>query len=215
MRVVASVPALLLAIAAEPGAAHGEEAPPTWDPGERTTSILPSEVRARDESVSGDGVYGRFDGRFDLGFSLGPEIGKGGLSGNARVSLHYFSMAGVYSEYVDAFGADRPTLRLFAAGVDLRPAFIPRWSKSYQLGPSILDQAIDSISVGLGGYFRAPQGSNFGDARGLELSVGLGVPLTKRAAGPWVRTRGLLRWDEPSARALASAFAALGWDFIL
>lgn len=215
MKIVASIPAFLLAIAVEPTAAQGEEGPPTWDPGERTTSILPSEVHARDESVSGDGVYGRFDGRFDLGLSLGPEIGTGGPSGNARVSLHYFSMAGVYSEYVDAFGTDRPTLRLFAAGVDLRPAFIPRWSKSYELGPGLLDQTIDSISVGLGGYFREPRSGNFGDARGLELSLGFGVPLTKRAAGPWVRTRGLLRWDEPSAPALASAFVALGWDFIL
>lgn len=214
MRIVASTSAMS-AIALAATVARAEEAPPTWDPGERTTSTLPSEVHARDESVSGDGVYGRFDGPFDLGFSLGPELGKGGLSGNARVSLHYFSMAGVYSEYVDAFGSDRPTTRLVAAGVDLRPAFVPRWSKNYEVGPSILDLAIDSISVGLGGYFRTPQGGSFADARGLELSVGFGVPLSKRAAGPWVRTRATLRWDEPSARALASAFAALGWDFVL
>lgn len=216
MKVAGSSPArLMLALLLATGAARAEEAPPTWDPGERTTGTLATEVTARDESFSGDGVYGRYDGSFDLGLSAGPELGKGGLSGNARASLHYFSMAGAYVEYVDALGADRPTERLVAAGVDLRPAFVPRWSKGYEKGPGILDLTIDSFSIGLGAYFRSPRGGSFGDARGLELSLGLGVPLTKRSTGPWVRTRAILRWDEPSARALASAFAALGWDFVL
>jgi hypothetical protein len=158
-------------------------------------------------------VYGRLDGAFDLGLSAGAEFGSDSPAGNARASLHYYSMAGVYAEYVDAFRDDHPTSRLVSLGVDLRPLFVPRWAKSWEAGPGTLDLVIDSLSLSLGAFFASPRGSALGDARGLDLSLGFGVPLTGHAAGPWVRTRGTLRWNEPADRALATLL--VGWDWVL
>ncbi len=189
---------------------------PEWSPGNDTTSRLPGEVQADDVALGhDDGVYGRLDGAFDLGLSAGAEFGTDSPAGNARASLHYYSMAGVYAAYVDAFRDEHPTSRLVSLGIDLRPLFVPRWAKSWEAGPGTLDLVIDSLSLSLGAFFASRRGSALGEARGLDLSLGFGVPLTGRAAGPWVRTRGNLRWNEPADRALATLLVALGWDWVL
>jgi hypothetical protein len=201
-------------LAVAPSAAGAE---PRWDPGHSTTSTLPHEVRADDIESSSDGVYGRFEAPFDLAVDLGAEIGQSGAGAAIRTSLHYFSMAGIYAGYADALGGDwREGSRLVSFGVDARPAFIPRWSKNWEQGSGFLDLAIDSISLGLGAYFRSPPSGKMGDARGFELSLGVGVPLTARALGPWIGARGLLRWDDPRGTDVAvkaSVLATLGWDF--
>jgi hypothetical protein len=193
----------------------GKEDRPTWSPGERTTSALPGEMHGDEGPVTADGAYGRFGGRFDLAAAAGAEIREGGLAGAVYGSVHYFSMAGVYAEYSDAFDADRRTARHVSFGVDLRPAFVPRWSKDMESGPGFLDLAIDSISLGLGAYFREPRGQSLGDARGLELSLGFGIPLAGKQPGPWLRGRGVLRWDEPTGHAATAGLVTLGWDFVL
>lgn len=185
--------------------------------GEPTTSTLPGEVGERD-GTEGDGVYGRFDGDLDVGLALGLEADDDANRGVARLSLHYFSMIGVYSTYSDAFSDDAGLQRIFAVGVDLRPAFVPRWSRDMQHGPGVLDLTLDSISLGLGVWWAKPmeeaprnprRGTSFGDVRGFETSLGLGVPLLGQASGLWVEARGLLRWADP-ARAPGEDAEAVG-----
>jgi hypothetical protein len=181
---------------------------------------LPGEVsHDGGDGSGGDGVYGRFNGRFDVGLAAGAEFGGGGAAFAARATAHYFYMAGIYAGYVDGFGSDTLTTnRRLSFGVDLRPTFLPRWSNDMQQGPSFLDLMIDSISLGMGVYFSAPQGSHLGDVRGYELSLGFGVPLSTTMQGPWIGTRGLLRWDDPQGReshmAEALASVTLGYQWI-
>jgi hypothetical protein len=206
-------------VAARPAVARAGDAP-GWQPGHRTTSSLPNEVDADHAAGSGDGVYGRFDGLFDIALNVGAAFDADGPSGEALASVHYMFMAGVYAGYADAFSdADRATRRSLSFGVDVRPAFIPRWSNNLQLGKSFFDLVIDSISLGVGAYFREPQGGSFGDRRGLEVSLGFGVPLTSDVEGPWLGARGYLRWDDPGTRSAPSAqaigLATVGWHFMV
>lgn len=174
------------------GIAHAQTG---W--GERTTARLPGEVDERDRPHE-DGVYGRFDGDLDVGLAVGLEADDDANRGVARLSVHYFSMIGVYTTYSDGLGADALFERFFAAGVDVRPAFVPRWSRDMQHGPGVLDLALDSISLGLGVWWAKPDARSFGDARGFETSLGMGLPLFGRASGLWLEARGMLRWADPA-----------------
>jgi hypothetical protein len=178
-------------------AGHADAEEPRWQPGQRTTSRLPGEVGERSHD-SGDGVYGRFSGDLDVGFGLGAELGDGSARAAGRLSLHYFSMVGVTVGFAeDVAGDDPPFARALSLGVDVRPAFIPRWSEGLEDGPGFVDLAIDSISLGLGAYWAAPPVGALGDERGFELSGGLGFPLLARANGLWLEGRAVLRWPEP------------------
>lgn len=199
--------------------AEGTETDPVWSPGEPTTSRLPGEVSSDGSSGRGDGVYGRFDGRYDAGLEAGTELGGGGAAFAARATAHYFYMAGLYASYFDAMGGEELRARRGVSfGVDLRPTFLPRWSNDMQRGPSFLDLAVDSISLGMGVYFREPRGREFGDSRGFELSLGFGVPILGRFEGLWLGARGLLRWDDPKVRearsAEATALLTLGYQWV-
>jgi hypothetical protein len=213
--------ALLSVVLSLTGTARAETAKPdAWEPGHRTTSRLPNEVDANRATSSGDGVYGRFDGLFDVAFEAGAAFDSGAPSGAILASVHYMFMAGVYAGYADAFGSsDADSRRTVSFGVDVRPAFIPRWSNNLQVGNSLTDLVIDSISLGIGGYFRAPPGRSLGDRRGFELSLGFGVPLFGSVQGPWLGARGYLRWDDPGAPdapdAEAVGLATLGWHFMV
>jgi len=185
---------------------------PHWEPGNRTTSTVAGEVGTPEPEPVSEGVYGRFAGDLDLGLGLGADIGPSVL-GAARMSLHYFSMAGLYFAYADSLSEPAPSestdRRRLSFGVDVRPAFVPRWAKDMEYGPGLVDLWIDSISLGLGAFWAEPSGADFGDRRGFELSLGFGVPLFARASGLWLEARGLLRWPEgdtaePAALALLS-----------
>lgn len=206
---------------ATPAVARAEgTAPPHWEPGRRTTSRLPTEVSADAGSGTGDGVYGRFDGLFDVGLNLGAAFDSSAPSGAVLASVHYMYMAGVYVGYADAFGANEASRqRTVSLGVDMRPAFIPRWSNNLQIGTSLTDLIIDSISFGVGAYFAQPQSASLGDRKGLELSLGVGIPLMGRVDGAWLGARGYLRWDDPvsadAPAAEAVGLATLGFHFMV
>jgi hypothetical protein len=226
--VVSVMAATLGVLSARPPLAHAEvqargeqnaSAAPTWDPGEATTSRLRDEHSGNARNGR-DGVYGRFDGFFDLGIGVGTELEPSGVTPAARGSLRYFSTAGVYVEYADGFGnTSLRSARTLGFGVDLTPAFIPRWSNGLEGTSRYGDLVLDSISLALGVFFREPEGRNFGDRRGLELSLGVGFPITAGAEGPWLGGRGLLRWDDPEKagpeRASGALLLSFDWHFVL
>ena len=196
-------------------AARARADTPHWEPGNRTTSTVDGEVGTPEPGSVSDGVYGRFAGDLDFGLGLGADIGPNVL-GAARMSLHYFSMAGLYVSYADALSepsTESTNRRRLAFGVDVRPAFVPRWAKDMEYGPGVVDLWVDSISLGLGAFWAEPSGADFGDERGFELSLGFGVPLFARASGLWLEARGFLRWPE-SATAEPAALALLSYHLI-
>lgn len=209
--------AVLLAatgLALAPAASAQAESETGWDPGDATTSTLEGEVQGSESFTRGDGVYGRFDGDVELALAAGAELEDDAQRAAARLSLHYFSMMGLGAGYAERVGEDGAE-RVVSLGVDLRPAFIPRWSRGYQQGPGVLDLVIDSISLGVGAFWATPDGGDFGDRRGFELSGGLGVPLTGRSPGPWIEARALGRWPELTASESGSgeavALLLLSW----
>ncbi len=162
-----------------------------------------------------DGAYGRFDGDLDLGVGLGAEVGADPARAAARLTAHHFGMAGVAIGYADPLGAGHPAGRTLALGADLRPLFLPRWSNGLARGPALLDLTLDAISIGIGPYFATAGDGPLGRERGLELSLGLGVPLIGRASGPWLEARGALQWGDgardPSPPARGAVVLLLGW----
>lgn len=186
-----------------------------WEPGHRTTSTVRGEVTTRDYAGEADGVYGRFGGDLDLGLGLGAELVEGHYRGVVRGSLHYFWMAGTYLQYARGEAGEDYDQSQLALGIDLRPAFIPRWSQHMSQGPAWLDLALDSISLGLGAYWAERAPGRFGDRRGFEASLGLGLALMGRAEGLWLSPRGTLRWPDLSGAAEPSVLVLLSWHTLL
>ncbi len=193
--------------------------PARWQPGENVTSAVKPGVKDSRERAGADGVYGRFDGDLDIGIAAGADFSEGQTAGAIRGTLHYFSMAGVFASYADALGADDASFeRLFAFGIDVRPMFVPRWVENRQRGPGFADLVIDSLSLSLGAFFASPPDQDFGDLRGFEGSLGLGLPLMARATGLWLEARGVLRWaDERGGPAdvAGAGLLVLGWHTIV
>jgi hypothetical protein len=211
MRPARALCAATCALSFDALAAPADE-PPRWHPGNRTTSRVDGQVTTPEAEPVSDGVYGRFEGDLDWGLGVGADVGDS-LMGAARLSLHYFSTAGAYVGYADAFGsgsAESAEARRLSVGIDLRPAFVPRWAKDMQQGPGFVDLLVDSISLGLGAFWAEPRDAAFGDSRGFELSLGFGLPLFARAPGLWLEARGLLRWPDGDSAAPA-ALVLLSW----
>jgi hypothetical protein len=168
--------------------------------GAETTAKVGNEVAGN--RGHGDGTYGRLDGDLDLGLGLGAlvDLDHGEPGAAARVSAHWFFMAGAYVSYADAFGTALDPKRRLGVGIDLRPLFLPRWTQNWEQGPAILDLMLDSLSLGLGASFDQPQGESFGVRRAFEASLGFGVPLAGRGPGPWLEARGALAWPNTGER---------------
>jgi hypothetical protein len=170
--------------------------------GAGSTSSVKNEIGAGRRHGTGDGTYGRLDGDLDLGFGLGAlvDVDHGDPGALARVSAHWFFMAGAYVSYADGLGTELDPERRLGLGVDLRPLFLPRWTRDLERGPAILDLTLDSLSLGLGASIDQPSGRDFGARRAFELSLGFGVPLMGSAPGPWLEARGALAWANTGER---------------
>ena len=204
----------LLLVTLSPAMARAAGEAPAWSPGERTAGDVKEDARSAEELSSGEGSYGRFQGDVDLGFGLGAEVASDVFAA-ARLSAHYFSVAGLSVGYRDGFGQDGlDSERLLSVGVDLRPAFVARWARDDEQGPALLDLAVDAISLGIGAFWSEPPGASFGEVRGFEASLGSGLALFGRADGLWLEFRGVLRWPERE-RVEPAAFLALAFHGFL
>jgi hypothetical protein len=169
------------------------------------------------EALAADGVYGRLAGDLDVGIGAGSELDRHGARAALWLDAHYLSMLGAYVQYADAL-ADRGLVRNVSLGVEIRPAFVPRWSEDLEQGPGLLDLMLDSVGIGLGACFAQPRQGNLGSQTGLQATLGFGVPLMGAAWGPWLGVRGLLRWPEtrgdPTAAAIPTGLLTLEWHLM-
>jgi len=180
-------------------AGHAAAEPPY---GGTSTASVEHEIGAGHRHAGGDGTYGRLDGDLDLGLALGGiiDVDHGDPGAVARVSAHWFFMAGAYVSYADGLGTALDPERRLGLGVDVRPLFLPRWTQDLERGPAILDLALDSLSLGLGVSFDEPAGRGFASRHAFELSLGFGLPLAGTAPGPWLEARGALAWGNTGER---------------
>ena len=143
-----------------------------------------------------DTAYGRIDG--DLGASLGAgtTAGSRGLRGAADLRLRYLDTAGVFVSYEEGplFGSPAEPQRVLVGGLELRPLFLARWLNGAEVGWDRLDLAIDSLGLELGAVAEQPAGRPFGSRPGLQLGLGLELPVGTNASGPWIGLHGGVRW---------------------
>lgn len=154
----------------------------------------------------GDGVYGRFDGDFAFSLGAGIELDFAGPGVAPRPlilgSARFYQTVGAYVALSQAVLDSDGLERVFSTGVLLEPLFLLRWSEAKQSGVAIADLALDSLSLSLGAYFGEPRGARLAEASGFELGLGFGIPLMGNAPGPWLRTRGQLRFGQSEPAAL-------------
>jgi hypothetical protein len=146
-----------------------------------------------------DGAYGRLDGDMLFVGAAGVGVEAGGPVLETHVSLSYLSTAGPYVRYTEGFGQEElRTARSIGFGMELRPLFLGRYALDLEQGPAHLDLFADSFTLIAGMFWAAP--STGPDAYelylepGLELGVGLGVPLLPSGSGPYVGVQALARW---------------------
>ena len=200
-----AVPATLVgkaALASETPRPDGAEAARrTWHPGRSTTTPIGRSIVDPVRTPSTDGVYGRLEGDITYASAIGVGLPLSALEEPRvalRASAHYFWTFGIYGTYSNALRTDAVLeshpRSSHALGVELRPLFAPRWILNLEQGPPHLDLILDSLSVGFGTYwthgFRKPAEG----AHGAELNLGAGIPLFRRANGPWLELRGRKRW---------------------
>lgn len=143
-----------------------------------------------------DGIYHRFDGDLSAQLDLGMAVADANPAASARITLRYLQTAGLYAHYTDDFRSELSAAsRALATGVELRPLFLPRTSYDLERGPAWLDLFVDSFSLRCGAVFGRRPGLE-ARAPGLELGLGLGLPLTRSAAGPWLDASASLRFAQ-------------------
>lgn len=161
-----------------PGIAHADEAIPV--PGKR---------------MGEDHTYGRLEGDVTLVGGVGASFGPTAPRATAEVRARYLDTAGIFVAYEDGtlFKSASEPRRLLAFGLELRPLFLARLAKGWELGSPWADLTLDSFGLEIGATFAQPVGGSFGSRAGLQTGVGLEVPVLGRATGPWVGFHGGLR----------------------
>ncbi len=159
-------------------------------------AVWAADARASDGPV--DPSYGRIDGDVDVVGGVGGVVAPRGLRALGELRLRYLESVGVYASFEDAgvLGSASEPRTVFVAGLELRPLFLYRWLRGHETRSAWFDLALDSIGLDLGAMFEQPAGSGFASRRGLEVGLGLELPLLARASGPWLEFRGAFRWSD-------------------
>jgi hypothetical protein len=157
--------------------------------------LLPSRVRAEGPA---DGTYGRIAGDMTLVGALGGVVAARGPRAEAELRLRYLQSVGAFVSYEDGavLGSSAEPERVLTAGVEARPLFFFRWLRGREGGSAWLDLAIDSLGLELGAVFAQPAGTGFASVGGLQLGLGVEVPLLPRSTGPWIGLHGGVRWSD-------------------
>ena len=145
-----------------------------------------------------ESTYGRIDGDASVVVGAGIAIGPRDPRAALDVRLRYLDTVGVFTTYEDGhlFGSGSDPSRVLAFGLELRPLFLGRWLKGMELGHARADLLVDSLGIELGGYLAQPAGGSFGQRPGLQVGLGLELPVSGSASGLWVGLHGGLRWSD-------------------
>jgi len=154
-----------------------------------------------------DGAYGRLDGDMLFVGSLGPGVEAGGAFFETHVALLYLQSVGPYVRYTEGFGQDELRVqRSIGPGLEVRPLFLARYALDLERGPAHLDLFADSFALIAGMFWAAPEAMPGTPARergalqlepGLELGIGLEVPILPSGNGPFVGVQALARFPGP------------------
>ncbi len=160
-------------------------------PSEATEPVAPPAVQK-------DTTYGRVEGDVGIVAGVGVAVGPDSPRGALDLRFRYIETAGVFFSYEEGaiFGSGAEPVRVLAGGIELRPLFLGRWLKGLETGNARADLTIDSLGFELGGFFAQPQGEQFASRPGMQVGLGLEVPLLPRASGPWIGLHGGMRFSD-------------------
>lgn len=139
---------------------------------------------------------GRIDGDLALVAGGGAVVAARGPRVEGEMRIRYLDSAGLFVTYEDAVGSGSEPVRVVSAGIELRPLFLGRWLRGLETGSGRLDLWVDSFGLEMGVAFSQPDGSAFASSRGLQVGLGVEVPILASATGPWVGVHAGMRWSQ-------------------
>jgi len=152
-------------------------------------------VPARGEGAPAP-TYGRIDGDLGIVIGAGAVVSARGVRAEGELRLRYLDTAGVLLTYEEGAGSAAEPRRCLVAGFELRPVFLARWLRSMETEKARFDLTLDSIGLEIAAVWMQPEHRGFGASAGLQIGLGLEVPLTGAATGPWIGIRGGLRFSD-------------------
>lgn len=167
----------------------------------------------REDEATGDGIYGRLSGDFSgaMGLSLESDLTATSFRPALDASVRYYQTVGILLHYSQAVTSSDPLERRLTTDLTLEPLFLYRWPRYAHSGRAFLDLFVDSIGLHVGAAFLEPRGAGFGSDVRFNAGLGLGLPLTSRAPGPWIRVRYDLELGGPEPSHLI--LTQLEWQF--
>jgi hypothetical protein len=152
-------------------------------------------------AASAEPSHGRVDGDLTVVVGAGATVVPQGVRPEGELRLRYLETAGLFTTYEEAAlfqGAAAEPQRVLALGGELRPLFLGRWLTGYETRRVRLDLALDSLGLELAAVFAQRPGGPFGSDLGLQLGLGLELPLLEQPSGPWIGLHGGVRWSDAS-----------------
>lgn len=139
---------------------------------------------------------GRIDGDLALVVGGGGVVVSHGPRLEGEIRIRYLDSAGAFVAYENSVGFGSEPERVLSAGLELRPLFLGRWLRGLETDRARVDLLVDSFGLEVGVVFAQPTGSAFGSSTGLQLGLGVEVPILANATGPWVGVHAGMRWSE-------------------
>jgi hypothetical protein len=163
-------------------------------------AIAAAGLLVRQASAAGgpDASYGRAVGDVTLVAGAGVVAAAQGPRAEAELRLRYLETAGVFASYEDGplLGSAAEPLRVFAAGLEVRPLFLGRWLDGHETSGARLDLLVDSIGIELGAAFQQPSGGAFSSRPAAQVGLAIELPIFASATGPWIGLHGGMRWSD-------------------
>src|SRR5690606_12451233 len=128
-------------------------------------------------------------------------------------TAHYLYMAGIYVEAAVPVD-DSSVSWTGAAGIDLRPLFLPRWALDLERGPAFVDLLLDSLALSGGAYAQQFELAERARLWGVQAELGAAIPLMAHAHGLWIHLRASARFplSEPEPGSPLGFVALLSWQ---
>jgi hypothetical protein len=160
--------------------------------------LVAATASADPPSTSPDATYGRIDGDVALVGGVGASFGPTAPRVAFDLRLRYLDTVGVFFDYEDGplVHSTSDPLRVFSTGLELRPLFLARWLQLGDLHRGRLDLLVDSLGLELGAVFQQSPGTSFGQRPGVQLGLGVELPILPHASGPWIGVHGGVRWSD-------------------
>jgi hypothetical protein len=145
-------------------------------------------------------TYGRIAGDACLVVGAGAVVAPRGARAEGDLRLRYLDTAGLFASYEDALfeSAGSEPHRVISGGLELRPVFLYRWLRGLETRRDYFDLAIDSLGLELGAVLAAPSEAPSDLRPGVQVGLGLEIPLRPAATGLWMAVHGGVRWDDRS-----------------